>query len=74
MSSAPTKAALIEIGSLWYCHGSPVKTFAQQFVLIIGFMGEDSRGNPLWKVYVSPRMILASIYEVNLDNHFVRIA
>lgn len=74
MSSALTKDLLIEIGSLWYCHGSPVKTFAQQFVLIIDFVGEDSRGNLIWKVYVSPRMILVSIYEVNLDNHFERIA
>lgn len=36
-------------------------------------MGDDSRGNPCWKVYVTPRMILASLYEVNIDNHFVRV-
>jgi len=69
----PTRAAPIEIGSLWYCHGSPVKSFRRQYVIIIAPMGEDSQGNPCWQVYVTPRMILASLYEVNLDNHFVRV-
>ncbi len=74
MSSAPTELARpIEIGSLWYCHGSPVKTFRRQYVIITGSLGEDSQGNVCWKVYVTPKMIFVSLYEINLNNHFVRV-